>query len=122
MPAICPNGPPSVRPLRLDNVSLPRRPVRLIDPPEPVDILARSDTGTPIRLRWRKMTVEILRAEGPERICPEWWEHLDRHDFALSQQTRDYFRVCDQKGQMLWLFRSGSFGQDIWSVHGLFGG
>ena len=111
-----------VKPVRLDNVSLPRRPVRLIDPPEPVDILARSDTGTPIRLRWRKMIVEILRAEGPERICPEWWEHLDRHDFSLSQQTRDYFRVCDQKGRMLWLFRSGSFGQDIWSVHGLFGG
>lgn len=115
-----PAGP--AKPARLDSVQLPRRPVRLIDPPEPVDILACSETGAPTRLRWRKMEVEILRAEGPERICPEWWEHLDRHDFAIGQQTRDYFRVCDQKGRMLWLFRSGPAGRDIWSVHGLFGG
>lgn len=107
---------------RLPDVTLPRRPVRLLDPPEPVEVIDRNPTGTPTRLRWRKMIVDILHADGPERLCPEWWGHLDRDHYALSQMTRDYFRICDQKGRMLWLFRTGPAGQDIWSVHGLFAG
>lgn len=110
------------KPARLDDAPLPRRPVRLIDPPEPVDVIDRSPTGSPTRLRWRKMLIEVRHADGPERICPEWWGQLDCDNYALSQQTRDYFRICDQKGRMLWLFRSGHAGQDIWSVHGLFAG
>lgn len=115
-----PTGP--AKPARIMDAPLPRRPVRLIDPPEPVDVMARSPSGSPTRLRWRKMVIEVLCADGPERICPEWWGYLDRDNYALSQMTRDYFRICDQKGRMLWLFRSGHAGQDIWSVHGLFAG
>jgi len=107
---------------RLDDAPLPRRPIRLIDPPEPVDVMERTPSGAPSKLRWRKMMIDVLRADGPERICPEWWGHLDRDNYALSQMTRDYFRICDQNGRMLWLFRSGHAGQDIWSVHGLFAG
>lgn len=115
-----PTGP--AKPARIKDVSLPRRPVRLIDPPEPVDVMERSLSGSPTKLRWRRMLIEVLRAEGPERICPEWWVNLDRDNYALSHLTRDYFRISDQKGRMLWLFRTGHAGQDIWSVHGLFGG
>ncbi|MEQ8391929.1 MAG: DNA polymerase Y family protein [Thalassospira sp.] len=110
------------QPSRLADAPLPRRPVRLIDPPEPVDVIERTASGAPSKLRWRKMMIDVLRAEGPERICPEWWENLDRDNYALSYMTRDYFRICDQNGRMLWLFRSGHAGQDIWSVHGLFAG
>ena len=118
-----PTGPSAqTKPARLDDIKLPRRPIRLIDPPEPVDVVARNAAGAPTKLRWRKMMIDVLRADGPERICPEWWDHLDRDNYALSQNTRDYFRICDQKGRMLWLFRSGHSGQDIWSVHGLFAG
>jgi protein ImuB len=115
-----PTGP--AKPARLLDAPLPKRPIRLIDPPEPVDVMERSASGAPTKLRWRKMVIEVLRADGPERICPEWWDYLDRDNYALSQMTRDYFRICDQQGRMIWLFRSGHAGQDIWSVHGLFAG
>lgn len=84
--------------------------------------MERSANGAPTKLRWRKMMIDVLLADGPERICPEWWSHLDRDNYALSHMTRDYFRICDQKGRLIWLFRSGHAGQDIWSVHGLFAG
>ncbi|BDW97243.1 hypothetical protein MACH10_29280 [Thalassospira tepidiphila] len=112
----------AAKPARLADAPLPKRPVRLIDPPEPVDVMERSANGAPTKLRWRKMMIDVLRADGPERICPEWWSHLDRDNYALSQMTRDYFRIFDQKGRLIWLFRSGHAGQDIWSVHGLFAG
>ncbi|WP_249278107.1 Y-family DNA polymerase [Thalassospira xiamenensis] len=108
-------------PARRTDMTLPKRPVRLIDPPEPVEILARDTNGTPSRLRWRKMAVDIIHAEGPERICPEWWQCLDQDEYALSPKTRDYFRIRDQAGRLLWAFRTGTTGQDIWSIHGLFG-
>ncbi len=110
------------RPARLPDAPLPKRPVRLLEPPEPVEVIARSANGAPTRLRWRKMIVDIACAEGPERICPEWWGHLDDDHYALSRMTRDYFRIRDQKGRMLWLLRTGHAGQDIWSIHGIFGG
>ncbi|WP_033068228.1 Y-family DNA polymerase [Thalassospira australica] len=112
----------SIKPERLQDVPLPKRPVRLLEPPEPVDVVEYNSTGSPTRIRWRKMLIDVLWADGPERICPEWWEYLDRDNYAISQMTRDYFRICDQKGRVLWLFRSGHAGQDIWSVHGLFAG
>tara|TARA_B100000674_G_scaffold229496_1_gene188686 strand:- start:8676 stop:10073 length:1398 start_codon:yes stop_codon:yes gene_type:complete len=115
-----PTGP--TKPARIPDAPLPKRPIRLIDPPEPVDVMERSATGAPTKLRWRKMLIDVLRADGPERICPEWWTHLERDNYALSHMTRDYFRICDQKGRLIWLFRSGHAGQDIWSVHGLFAG
>ena len=87
-----------------------------------MEVIARSANGAPTRLRWRKMIVDIACAEGPERICPEWWGHLDDDHYALSRMTRDYFRIRDQKGRMLWLLRTGHAGQDIWSIHGIFGG
>ncbi|MDG4717818.1 MULTISPECIES: Y-family DNA polymerase [Thalassospira] len=110
------------KPARLAGVILPKRPVRLFEPPEPAEVILRTPGGAPIRLRWRKIILDVSRVEGPERICPEWWEHLDRNNYALSQMTRDYFRILDRKGRMLWLFRTGHAGQDIWSVHGLFAG
>jgi protein ImuB len=67
------------------------------------------------------MAVDIIHAEGPERICPEWWQCLDQDEYALSPKTRDYFRIRDQAGRLLWAFRTGPTGQDIWSIHGLFG-
>lgn len=115
-----PTGP--AKPGRLPDIPLPNRPVRLLEPPEPVDVIECSPTGTPTRLRWRKMLIDVVRADGPERICPEWWEYLDQDNYALSPMTRDYFRICDQKGRMLWLFRICPPGQDIWSIHGMFSG
>ncbi|MCC9625666.1 DNA polymerase Y family protein [Thalassospira sp. MA62] len=120
--AIRQNPSTPTKPARLPDAPLPRRPVRLIDPPEPIEVIERSPTGAPVKLRWRKMVIDVTHAEGPERICPEWWGNLENENYGLTQQTRDYFRIRDQNGRLLWLFRTGHAGQDIWSLHGLFAG
>lgn len=96
--------PPSAA--RLPDIHLPKRPIRLIDPPEPVQILHRTADGAPATLRWRRMDLEITAISGPERLCPEWWDHLDQGGFALHEQTRDYFHIHDHTGRWLWLCRT----------------
>ncbi len=51
------------------------RPIRLFDPPERVEVLASVPDGPPVRFVWRRLTRRIVRADGPERIAPEWWRH-----------------------------------------------
>jgi protein ImuB len=61
---------------------------------------------------------EVRRAEGPERIAPEWWRTSGP---ALS---RDYFRVEDAAGRRFWVYREGLWGRETvtprWYLHGLF--
>lgn len=100
-----------------DRGSPPMRPLRLLDPPEPVDeTLSEVPDGPPIRFRWRRVLREVARAEGPERIAPEWWRRKE------GSLTRDYFRVEDREGHRYWLYREGMYGQDAprWFMHGLF--
>lgn len=95
----------------------PLRPLQLFEPPQPIETLAEVPDGPPLRFRWRQMQHRIVRAEGPERIAPEWW----RDPMAL---TRDYFRVEDEAGHRFWVFREGPYasGSDRprWFLHGLF--
>jgi protein ImuB len=76
--------------------------------------------GPPRRFRWRGMTYEIERAEGPERIAAEWWREAEER----AALTRDYYLVEDLSGHRFWLFRQGLFGRETqkahWFVHGLF--
>jgi len=70
--------------------------------------------------RWRKILHRVVRAEGPERICPEWWRAGDDNEEA---QTRDYYRVESTQGLRFWVFREGSYGagrMPRWFLHGLF--
>jgi protein ImuB len=95
----------------------PERPLRLFARPEPVEVIAEVPEGAPLRFRWRRVMVEVARAEGPERIAPEWWRGEDH-------ATRDYFRVEDGEGRRYWLFRQGLYRETehpVWYVHGLFG-
>jgi protein ImuB len=91
-------------------------PLRLFASPEPVEAIAEIPDGPPVRFRWRRAVYRVARAEGPERIAPEWW----RED-AL---TRDYFRVEDQAGHRFWLYREGLYGRELtnprWYLHGVF--
>lgn len=116
----------------------PSRPARLFDPPEPVEIIAEVPDGPPLRLRWRRRSLKIVAAEGPERIAPEWWSETasDAHCSAERQASlasRDYYRVADETGRQLWLFRAGLYPRagappphdepavaPRWFVHGLF--
>jgi len=96
----------------------PARPIRLFDPPEPVEALAEVPDGPPIRFRWRRVLHEVRRAEGPERIAPEWWRS------GAPALSRDYFRVEDAAGRRFWVYREGLWGRETvtprWYLHGLF--
>lgn len=52
------------------------RPIRILQTPEPVRVLAAVPDGPPLRFIWRKVTRSVTRADGPERLSPEWWRHL----------------------------------------------
>ncbi|MDO1558663.1 DNA polymerase Y family protein [Brevundimonas sp. 2R-24] len=93
----------------------PLRPLQLFDPPQPVEAISLAPDGPPARFRWRRITHQVTRAEGPERIEDEWWRK--------GRRVRDYYRVEDAEGRRFWLFRAGHFGEEPeprWYVHGLF--
>jgi protein ImuB len=116
LPAISPLAGSGTWQAREENAP-PMRPLRLFDPPELVDeTLSEVPDGPPIRFRWRRVVREVARAEGPERIAPEWWRQPE------DTLTRDYFRVEDREGHRYWLFREGMYGPDAprWFMHGLF--
>nr|WP_246164237.1 DNA polymerase Y family protein [Blastochloris sulfoviridis] len=97
------------------------RPVRLLDPPEPVDTLALLPDHPPATFTWRGVRRRVTRADGPERLFGEWWMHE-----AETAAVRDYFQVEDEAGHRFWLFRAGdgedpATGSQRWFIHGLFG-
>ena len=95
------------------------RPLRLFDHPEEVRVLYAVPEGPPAQFVWRRQTHRVTRYAGPERIAPEWWK--DRPGTRL----RDYFKIEDQTGLRLWLYREGLHedgrgGDPRWFVHGCF--
>ena len=94
------------------------RPLILFDRPELMQTIAEVPDGPPLRFRWRGVSYEIARSEGPERIACEWWRD------GRGARTRDYFRVEDRQGYRFWMFRHGLYGRETndpaWYMHGLF--
>ena len=78
----------------------PVRPLHLF-PPEPLAGAGPGDTPPP-RFGWRRMAFTTTRAEGPERLAPEWW--LD--DPAWRSGLRDYWTVDTAEGRRLWLYHT----------------
>jgi len=66
----------------------------------PPEAIASSDPHPPSHFRWRRMSLTIGRAIGPERIAPEWWLEDDNWRSGL----RDYWRVETTQGRRLWLY------------------
>lgn len=97
----------------------PARPLTLFDPPQWIEALAEVPDGPPLKFRWRRVLHEVARAEGPERIAPEWWRFGTN-----APATRDYYRVEDAKGHRFWVFREGLYedsnARPRWFLHGLF--
>ena len=96
------------------------RPQRLLDRPEAIDVIYATPQGMPRRFIWRRAVHDIKRAEGPERIAPEWWRQ------PSSSRLRDYYRVEDAAGRRYWIYREGLLGDGrggvpAWFIHGLFG-
>jgi protein ImuB len=96
------------------------RPIRLFDPPEPVEAFWLLPDDPPFRFSWRRRRHRVMRADGPERIADEWWRPGASGEVDA---IRDYYRVEDEEGRRFWLFRAGFHGGDRsprWFVHGVF--
>jgi protein ImuB len=96
------------------------RPVRLLDPPQPVEAMALLPDHPPMAFTWRRVRHRVRRADGPERIAGEWWKRDGE-----TRSVRDYFRVEDEAGHRYWLFRRGDgenriTGDMRWFLHGFF--
>jgi len=101
------------------------RPIRLLMPPELIDVMAEVPDSPPAQFSWRRRAHRVRHAEGPERIAAEWWRAIDPHAAAEAEAgTRDYFRVEDESGHRFWLYRDGLYApgrMPAWYLHGLFG-
>jgi protein ImuB len=94
------------------------RPIRLLSHPEPIEVMAIVPDYPPKQFRWRRVTRKIRRAEGPERIAPEWWR---KQGGEQPSETRDYYRIEDESGARYWVYRDGQYsdaGDSRWYIHG----
>ncbi len=96
--------------------SVMRRPVTLFPHAQPIEVMASVPDGSPLRFRWRRTLRSIVRAEGPERLAPDWLK-------SPAAPARDYYRIEDDKARRYWVYREGLYGGDdqpFWFLHGLF--
>ena len=97
------------------------RPLLLLQPPEPVEVMAELPDAAPSRFVWRRVPHRVVKADGPERLSPEWWRAQG------TERTRDYYAVEDEAGRRFWLYREGLYGREdadappVWRLHGVFG-
>ena len=99
--------------------SLPERPIRLLERPEPIEAVAAVPDGPPLRFRWRRVLHQVAAIEGPERIGPDWW----KQGAGKATMGRDYFRAEDTDGRRFWLYREGQYHDaptPRWYLHGFF--
>ena len=91
------------------------RPVRLIDPPTSIEIAEIIPGKWPVRIRVGHRLHRIVRAEGPERLTPEWWREQ-----PAAWTVRDYYRIEDEHGARFWIFRETRRSEpgEYWFLHG----
>jgi protein ImuB len=90
-------------------------PVRLLNRPVPLTVVAEVPDGPPARVRLDGKVHKVAWADGPERLEPEWWRD------PPDRLARDYYRVELDTGARLWIGRTGSFQPDEaarWFLHG----
>lgn len=99
--------------------------------------MAEVPEGPPRHFTWRRVRHRVVKAEGPERLAPEWWKVFGspltpasrvrggakvsdlRSDtvcgrLAAGEQrtpsgVRDYYRIEDETGACFWVFREGLY-------------
>ncbi len=120
------------------------RPPFLLPVPEAITVMAEVPEGPPRHFIWRRLVRGIARAEGPERIEPEWWRAIGHSSSGPApphavhlRRPRDYYAIEDTAGGRYWVFRAGLYGREenvalsdvalgelggpVWFVHGVFG-
>ena len=91
------------------------RPLHVLAKPQPIEVTAPIPDYPPMLFRYQGKLHKIKKADGPERIEPEWW--------IAEGQHRDYYAVEDEEGGRYWIFRAGHYAQDrspSWFIHGFF--
>jgi len=90
------------------------RPLHILSRPEPVEVMVALPDYPPKHFRYKGEIINIVCADGPERIEQEWW--------LQSGPPRDYYQVEDENGARYWLFRLGLYGdrKPEWFLHGFF--
>ena len=87
------------------------RPIRLFTPPEFVQV--ETPGRPPNAFKWRRLSFQTARANGPERITPRWYREED-------PRTRDYWTVQTEEGRRLWLLNYPGDEDADWYVAGEF--
>ncbi|MCL6709044.1 DNA polymerase Y family protein [Pseudomonas sp. R2.Fl] len=99
-----------------------QRPLRLLVHAERVTVTAEIPHGPPASFQWRRVRHRVVRAEGPERLEPEWW--IDGKTDGEEVRARDYFRVEDTEGRRYWIYREGLYERGAtdpgWFMQGIF--
>lgn len=101
------------------------RPLRLIVPPEPVEAVAPVPDDPPVLFRRGRAVHRVVRAEGPERVLPEWWRPPAGDAREADADPEDFYRVEDEDGRRFWLCRRGLWRPEApppaWFLRGVFG-
>ena len=105
--------------VRVDPLPQGERVSKLLDRPEEIAVIYATPEGLPRRFVWRRKVHDIARAQGPQRIAPEWWR------LRSTARLRDYYKVEDSTGVRFWIFREGVVGDGrggapLWFVQGLY--
>lgn len=97
--------------------------------PERISAIAQVPDKPPSLIIWNGDRLKIMYGSGPERIEGEWWsvteqlssipQSLARSSVGDHCQGRDYFRVQDEHGRWLWIFRQQ--GERDWFLQGVWG-
>jgi protein ImuB len=88
-------APPPPSGMRLPGPLL--RPLRLFDPPQPIEVVGIALDGPPAMFHYQRRRHRVARCFGPERIETGWWRG--------ESCRRDYYRVETEEGSRWWLFR-----------------
>lgn len=94
------------------------RPIRMLQQPEQISVMSEVPDGPPLQFTWRRQLCKVEKADGPERISPEWWTWLSTTPCAphIPPRARDYYRIEDCEGRRYWVFREGLYDDKRGSV------
>lgn len=109
----------AARPVERADWHMPRpRPLTLLSSPPAISAIAPVPDQPPVVIRRREQMIRIVRADGPERILPEWWRTEQ-----TAARPRDFYDLVDASGARLWICREGLFAEPeppVWRLYGFF--
>lgn len=108
------------------------RPPVILEIPLEISVIALLPDSIPAQIQLADTTYRVVNGIGPEKIVTEWWDlesisteslsvetvrGTEHEDPSLYFGTREYFRIQDDHGRWLWIFRREDSMR--WFLHGL---